>query len=245
VFSINKSGDQMNCERNMFKGALSGRWRKRITIGLLLSVVGCTTTPRLPTTDAGLVTVPIEFEDYSGQPTVKGPRDSQLWLGAISGEIYGTTQAEFKTLGIGRSATIVLPMSELERLSARSATVLNSAAAAAGFNLIPSDARLVRVATSLLSEDPVWHSASTNLADAVTKKTLVLVYFDRPCRLSGAVITHPASGGTRTDNYDVGIEKAGFTWLETTKVDDSHSEIRRAPASLRPVVTVRTRQTPV
>jgi hypothetical protein len=235
----------MNCERGTFKSALSGRWKKRITIGLLLSAVGCTTTPRLSNIDAGLVTVPLEYQDYSGQPTDKGPRDSGLWLGAISGEIYGTTQAEFKTLGIGSSTTIAVPMSELEKFSAKSATVLNSAAAAAGFTLTPSDARLLRVATGLLSKEPKWHSATTGFADSSTKKTLVLVYFDRPCRLSGAVITHLSSGGTRTDNYDVVIDKAGLNWLETTKVDDSHSEIRQAPASLRPVVTVRTRQKPV
>ena len=233
----------MNGERSMFKGAWSGRWRKGITIGLLLSAVGCTTTPRSSNIDAGLVTVPIEFEDYSGQITDKGPRDSQLWLGAISGEVYGTTQAEFKTLGFGRSATIGLPLSELERLSARRATALNSAAAAAGFTITPSDARLVRVATVLLSTEPAWHSAGTSLADAVTMKTLVLVYFDRPCRLSGAVIAHPSSGGTRTDNYDVVIEKAGLNWLENTEVgEDSHLEVRHAPGSVRPILKIRMKQ---
>jgi hypothetical protein len=184
----------------------------------------------------------VEFQDYSGQPTDKGPRDSNLGLGAISGEIYGTAQTEFKTLGI-RSFTVAIPMTEIERFSVKSATGLTSAAAAAGLALVPSDARLLRVATVLLSNDPQWHSAATNLADSLTKKTLVLVYFDRPCRLSGAVITHPSGGGTRTDDYDVVIEKAGLNWLETTKVgEDSHLKVRHAPASVRPVLTVRSRQ---
>jgi hypothetical protein len=110
------------------------------------------------------------------------------------------------------------------------ATRLTPAAVSVGLTITPSDARLLRIATSLLSEEPQWHSASTNLADSLTKKTLVLVYFDRPCRLSGAVIAHPSSGGTRTDDYDVIIEKAGLNWLETTKVGaDSHLEVRHFP----------------
>jgi len=232
----------MNFERRLFKGALSVRWRRKFTIGLLLSAIGCTATPCLSNVDAGLVTVSIEFEDYSGQPTDKGPRDSKLELGAISGEIYGSAQAELKTLGIGSSTTIAVPWTELEKFSAKSATVLSSAATAGGFTLTPSDARLVRIATIILSKDPEWHSATTNLTDSLTKKTLLLVYFDRPCQLSGTVITHP-SGATRTSNYDVVIEKAGLNWLEVTKVaDDSHADIRHAPALVRPVVTVRAKQ---
>jgi hypothetical protein len=233
----------MNIERRILRDGLSGGWKKRITIGLLLSAVGCATTPRLSIHDAGLVTVPVEFQDYSGQPTDKGPRDSNLWLGAISGEIYGTTQVEIKTLGIGSVTAIAVPMTELETSSAKSATGLSSAAAAAGFMLTPSDARLLRIATGLLSKEPAWHSATTGFADSSTKKTLVLVYFDRPCRLSGAVVTHPSGGGTRTDDYDVVIEKAGLNWLGSTKVgEDSHLEVRRAPESVRPVLTVRTKQ---
>ena len=235
----NKDEIQMNCERSV----LTGRWSKRITIGIFLSAVGCTTTPRLSTIDAGLITIPVEFEDFSGQPTDKGPRDSKLWLGAISGEIYGTTQAEFKTVGIGSSATIAVPLTELEEFSAKSASALTATAATAGFAINPSDAHLVRIATSLLSAEPKWHSATTNLADSLSKHSLVLVYFDRPCRLSGAVIAHASSGGARTDDYDVVIEKAGLNWLEMTKVgEDAHWEVRHAPASVRPVVTVRAKQ---
>lgn len=235
----------MNCEHSIFKGALSRRWWKRITIGLLLSATGCATTPHLSTIDAGLVTVPVEFQDYSGKPTGKGPRGSKLWLGAISGQIYGTTEAEIKTLGIGSAAAIAVPMTELEGLSAKSASGLTAAATAAGFAISPSDAHLVRIATSLLSKDPKWHSATMHLADSLCETTLVLVYFDRPCRLSGAVVTHPSGGGTRTDDYDVVIEKAGLNWLEMTKVGkDSHWEVRHAPASVRPVLTVRTTQKP-
>jgi hypothetical protein len=233
----------MNIQSQVFGISLSGPWRKRITIGLLLSTVGCTTSPRLSSIDAGIVAAPIEFVDYSGQHTDKGPRDASLWLGAIPGEIYGTTTTEIKTLGIGSSTAIAVPMAELERFSARRPTRLTPAAVAVGFTITPSDTRLLRIATSLLSEDPRWHSAGTNLADSSTKKTLVLVYFDRSCHLSGAVITHPSSGGTRTANYDVVIEKAGLNWLEITQIgDDFHSEVRHAPATARPVVMVRAKE---
>jgi len=185
----------------------------------------------------------MEFEGYSGQPIDKGPRDSKLWLGAIPGEIYGTTQTEFKTLGIGSSITVAISMAELEGFSVKSAAGLTSAAAAVGLAIKPSDARLVRIATSILSAEPQWHSASTSVVDSLTKKTLVLVYFDQPCRLTGAVTTHPSSGGTRTDDYDVVIEKAGLNWLETTKVgEDSHLVVRHAPASVQPVLMVRSKQ---
>ena len=81
------------------------------------------------------------------------------------------------------------------------------------------------------------------MADSLSRKNLVLVYFDRPCRLFGAVISHTAAGGARTDNYDVVIEKAGLNWLEMTKVgEDSHLEVRLAPATVRPMVTMRAKQ---
>lgn len=228
----------MHIESRDFRYGLKLGWRKAMTIALLLGSVGCSTSPRISNTD-DLVTVPIEFQDYSGQPIIAGPKDSALWLGTIPGDLYGSTQAEFKTIGIGGSISIAVPMTKLERFSATKARRLTSAAAASGFTVMPSDARLARVATGFLSQETLWHSANTGLADSSTKKILTLVYFDRPCRLSGAVI---ARGGTRTDDYDVVIEKAGLHLLETTKVTDSHWEIRRAPESARPTLTVKTRQ---
>ncbi len=219
--------------------ALSGSWRRAIAIGLCLSAVGCTTSPPVSNSDAGLVTVPVEFKDYVAQPVGKGPQGAQLWLGTIPGQLYGSTQAEFKTIGIGASISVAVPMTELERFSANHARRLTAAAAASGFTITPSDARLARVATGVLSQEALWRSASTGLAESSTKKVLTLVYFDRPCRLSGTV---SASGGARTDDYDVVIEKAGLHLLETTKVTDSHWEIRRAPATARAVVTVRAKQ---
>ena len=94
----------------------------------------------------------------------------------------------------------------------------------------------------VLNQEALWRSAETGLAESSTKKVLTLVYFDRPCRLSGAVIAHPSSGGIRTDDYDVIIQKAGLHMLETTKVTDSHWEFRQAPESARPVVTIQAKQ---
>ena len=69
----------MNIERS----ALSALWRMGSAIGLCLSVVGCATSPPVSNIDAGLVTVPVEFQDYSGQPSLVSPKDSALWLGTI------------------------------------------------------------------------------------------------------------------------------------------------------------------
>jgi hypothetical protein len=65
--------------------------------------------------------------------------------------------------------------------------------------------------------------------DSQTGSTLILVYFDRPCRLSGTVATKiPSTREKYAVDYDVSLDSAGWVWLTEKGVESRHFVATRA-----------------
>lgn len=104
----------------------------------------------------------------------------------------------------------------------QSATLTDDAATA-GWRIDPGDTRLARVATTIAHEGTP--GLMVGFADSDSKSNLLLVFFDRPCRLTGTVLVHAREGQTTTFAIDVIVEKAGLNWLNMTGDLQGHDVI--------------------
>ena len=66
----------------------------------------------------------------------------------------------------------------------------------------PSDTRIARISPALTDPDEDSSLGITNWVDPETDHTLMLLYFDRPARVTG-------------NRYDIEVTEPGYVWVET------------------------------
>lgn len=79
----------------------------------------------------------------------------------------------------------------------------------------PPDARIARLTPQALQADGIEQVGTTDWVDPASKERLMLVYFDRPARITGAV-THNGY----TVSYNIRAGQAGYVWVGSVKIDD-------------------------
>lgn len=79
----------------------------------------------------------------------------------------------------------------------------------------PSDARIARLAPLALQPDGIEQVATTDWIDARTRERLMLVYVDRPARITGALIRDDY-----TIRYNIRATAAGYIWIARRQTDD-------------------------
>jgi hypothetical protein len=72
----------------------------------------------------------------------------------------------------------------------------------------PPDARIARLTPQALKPDSIEPIASTHWVDARSHAPLMLVYFDRPARITGVVMRDG-----RTMRYNIRAGQAGYVWI--------------------------------
>lgn len=102
---------------------------------------------------------------------------------------------------------------ELEREMKAHAARLTKAAAESGFAIEPADTRFARIATAIRIARPD-SSGGTAFVDEGSKNSLLAIYFDRPCRLTGQLLLHSAQSETKEARVDVVVPRAGIRWVE-------------------------------
>jgi hypothetical protein len=111
-------------------------------------------------------------------------------------------------------------------------TVGQFSGAASGWKIAPADTRLIRVATNLNYEAPHRQLPMTKFVDLQSDRLLMLVYFDRPCQLTGAIAERAGSH----DEVDVTVGEAGLHWLEATGgASELTHVVRHASGTITPI----------
>jgi hypothetical protein len=193
---------------------------KSLAIVLAMATItfGCTSQRIAPDTATEVINVPLSFLSVSGDsmPMNERPKKWIATLGAVSGGIFGAARYPPRAAkDLGSASTVSFRLSELQtELDQQSATI-TVGAAKAGWRIEPAETRFARLGTSFAIADKNLGPFAAGLADSVSKNILFIVFFDRPCRLTGTVVT-PENGAT-TYTIDATIEKAGLNWLEVTK----------------------------
>jgi hypothetical protein len=85
----------------------------------------------------------------------------------------------------------------------------------------PADARIARLTPQALQADGIEQVAATDWVDRRTHQPLMLVYFDRPARITGAVTRNG-----HTTRYNVRASKAGYVWIGVVQNEDSERMYR-------------------
>jgi hypothetical protein len=79
----------------------------------------------------------------------------------------------------------------------------------------PPDARIARLAPLALQPDGIEQVAVADWINADTRERLMLVYFDRPARITGALVRDDY-----TIRYNVRATAAGYLWIARRQTDD-------------------------
>ncbi len=217
-------------------------------IALLFTAVylaGCTSTtgvqfshehsPEPSSEQAALseLSISVEYFDDSNHkisPKYQ-PKRVVLSFPHIPGQIFGSpTEKSVFVTPVEVGDRTVVSLDDAQRLLESQALTLKDVAMTKGLSVRPKDTKFSRVGT-------FPHDAYTSeliggggFIDPASRNNLILMYFDRPSRITGDVVMDGKSTGHAID-----IPAAGFHWIEVKHTGrKQHTLIRRAP--LREVV---------
>jgi hypothetical protein len=143
------------------------------------------------------------------------PRSAfRLFFPYIAGDLYGpATTGDFIHPVINADLTFEIDFSRVQQ-------DLNRSLQPTEFSLDylkiePSETRIARLAPLALQADGIEQVAVTDWIDATTHERLMLVYVDRPSRITGALVRDDY-----TIRYNVRAAAPGYLWIARRRTDD-------------------------
>jgi len=185
-----------------------------------------------PPKSIGSLDIPVKTLDSTGKLAAweEQPSGLVLGLGAIAGSLWGVT-TPLQALLIEHAPSFRwdpqvqsgVVGSHLARLDKKFGHALSSSV-----TLVPEDARFARIATTVWSKTKPDLGKAVGWMDPETGNELVLLYFDRPCRLSGSLTRKILSHEELNETFDVEVASAGWLWVQIEHADPLHSTVSRA-----------------
>jgi hypothetical protein len=192
---------------------------------------GCSVPRRASNAASEVIDVPVRFVGVSGDAISEDEKPDK-WaavLGVVPGGIFGMGRYPRPSEdAYGNASTVPVNLSQLRILLDQQSAMM-SAAAAAGWKIEPAETRVARLATTISNVGTDKGPLLVGFRDSVSKKLLVLVFFDRPCRLTGTAEYHALSGEIIKNTIDVTVKKAGLNWLEVRE-EGTNTHITNAAA---------------
>jgi hypothetical protein len=168
--------------------------------------------------ESASIYVEARFIDVKGDLVAvdRRPRGSSLTLGVIPGAISGNPTRVLQVDHIGKESGIEIDLGSFEEAIAGHSAPMTAAFAESGLRVDPVETRFARASTLLTYTGVLREDLLVEFADQDSKNPMTLVYFDRPCHLTGSKATINAATEKLILTYDVTIEKAGLNWLIRT-----------------------------
>jgi hypothetical protein len=143
------------------------------------------------------------------------PRSAfRLFFPYIAGDLYGpATTGDFIHPVISADLKFEIDFGRVQQDLARS--LQPTEFSLDYLKIEPPDARIARLAPLALQPDGIELVAATDWVDAITHERLMLVYFDRPARITGALVRDDY-----TIRYNVRATTAGYIWIARRQTDD-------------------------
>jgi hypothetical protein len=219
----------------------SSAWDIRAAITLLtVCMSGCSSPPPAADKRSEVMVVPVKFGNIGGDVIRPQERPVKAFVtfGAISGTMLGSAPGPKLAVPIDLGQALSIDMNELQTyMSQHSATLTATPGVTSTLQIDPIDTRFARVAHFVRYESAPRAPGPTRFVDSGSKDNLLLVYFDRPCHLTGTLTYGGAEPGSR--EYDVVIEHVGLNWLAATKKGPGdNSVVHDAPLPVRPVFVI-------
>ncbi len=185
---------------------------------------GCSTTSnpsiKTPSSESSFL-IPIKVVDADGHefPKKAGPSGLMFAMGAIAGSISGNP-GRVIWVDIQDAGFVQLDLTSLSTLSRQARPIVTHEGSS--LRVTPAETRFARLSTQAQTRTNSLHDY-TEFSDSETGDGLVLVYFDRPCRLSGRATDFGRTPDEKLlFDYDVEVSFVGWTWLEIRRVDAAH-----------------------
>ena len=140
--------------------------------------------------------------------------DFRLLFPYIAGDLYGAaTTGDFIQPALGPDLSFDIDFGRVQQVLTRELQPTEF-----GLDYLkidPADARIARLAPLALQPDGIDQVATVDWVDGATHERLMLVYVDRPCRITGSL--------ARNDyivRYNVRAASAGYIWIGHRKNAD-------------------------
>jgi len=185
--------------------------------------------------------LPVKLVDSEvHEVSIQDPMHGDALLGSIPGTIFGDPQAPFVRVAINADQSLSIDLNRLQELG-KQATRINSYAVQFGWKIDPIETRFSRVSTTFDYISSPSEVKKVGFLDLAANEVLLLVFFDRPCHLTGTINLPPGRSDFTQYLFDVTVDRAGFSWLAIHKDQAPGSAVvRHAGASVRPVYMART-----
>jgi hypothetical protein len=143
------------------------------------------------------------------------PRNSfRLFFPYIAGDLYGAaTTGDFIHPVINADYTFEIDFGRGQQDLTRS--LQPTEFSLDYLKIDPPDARIARLAPLALQPDGIEQVATTDWIDGDTHERLMLVYFDRPARITGVLVRDDY-----TIRYNVRAPEPGYVWIARRQTDD-------------------------
>jgi hypothetical protein len=206
-------------------------------LALAFLIAGCSSAPQ-PVGDLGRgsLILPVKLLDSDRKEIpIPDPIQGSARLGSIPGMIFGDPRAPFGRVTMNTDHSLSVDLSRLQEVG-KHATRITAEGVEFGWKIHPVETRFSRVSTTFDFVGSALDVNKVGFFDLEGNDVLLLVFFDRPCRLTGTINIPPGEADFTHYLYDVTIDKAGFNWLAIHKDQKpGWAIVRHAAASVRPV----------
>ena len=143
------------------------------------------------------------------------PRNSfRLFFPYIAGDLYGpATTGDFIHPSINTDYSFDIDFGRVQQDLVRS--LQPTEFSLDYLKIDPPNARIARLAPLALQPDGIEQVATTDWIDGSTHERLMLVYFDRAARITGALARNDY-----TIRYNVRATEAGYIWIARRQTED-------------------------
>lgn len=205
---------------------------------LVLLLSGCAMTGGVPDAERGLTELRagVEYTDDDNQAIDARFQPGRLALvfPYIPGQIFGSPGSELLfTALLTPQASLQLDLTRALSALDRGAITLQAGENTAGMSIRPAGTRLARIGTFPFDARTREPLGEGGFIDARTREHMILMYFDRPCALSG---TLEVDGESYL--HDITIPAAGFHFLRVRQLDQLRYRLERADATASVVFSI-------
>ena len=189
---------------------------KTITLAVIfIFLAGCSTIP--PTADLSddrpvrELSLTIEYVDTNNDPVAPEyhPDNVVLVFPHIPGEIFGSPSGDpILITPVSVGDRVVLDLAKAKQALAGELAPLKPGPNTEGLAITPADVQFTRVGTFPHHARTFENIGGGSFTDPVSRKSMILMYFDRPCTLTGAV----AADGS-VFHHAINIPQPGFHWI--------------------------------
>lgn len=211
-----------------------------ISLAVVFLVAGCSAPKPLADFGRGSLVLPVKLVDSElHEIPIQDPIHGAALLGSIPGTIFGDPQAPYVRIPISAEQVLSIDLNRLQEVG-KQATRINAYAVKFGWKIDPVETRFTRISTTFDYISSPTTVKKVGFFDLAANDVLLLVYFDRPCHLTGTINLPPGRSDFTQYVFDVTIDKAGFSWLAIHKDQNPGSAIvRHTGTSVQPVYMAR------